>query len=215
MSDPLSVAASVAGLVGLTLQLIDVVSRFSGAAAALQEIIQELTALQVVLKQLDSFLDIQGPSGFSHTSALCIANAACECKLRDLLIKPQKSAQQTSKTAKLWDRLRWPLASKEHRETVDALHRYTQMYELALTVDGCQLLCKTSNEVSKSLRCQLKLLENTQKISLAMPELVAKADEATVMGKAVLEILSDLSDMKDNVEELKQGVDRLEIMVQG
>lgn len=52
----MSVAASVAGLVGLSIQIIEISKKFTNKKASLYDFIGELTALADVLKRLRDFL---------------------------------------------------------------------------------------------------------------------------------------------------------------
>jgi hypothetical protein len=145
MADPLSIAAGVAGLLGITIQLLDFggkfVSDLKESSTAPQEFLNEVKSLSDVLAQLRDFLRHQEtqPLPFSKTSVLYSTNIACEQKLRKVLSTLEKygnCGKQQKKISKAVQRLKWPFAAKEHREVVEDLHRYVQVFMFGLTVEG-------------------------------------------------------------------------------
>ena len=64
---------------------------------------------------------------------------------------------------------------KEHNETVGDIHRYTDLFHFALTVEGCSLLAKSSTEVAESLKGQSQKLEETKSLCSAISDLVIQA----------------------------------------
>lgn len=119
--DPLSVAAGVAGLLSLTIQLIQISTSIATDAKAAQayNFIAELNTLADVLKRLGAFLNEQSQTGVSFTqvSVLVATNTRCEHKFKELLQKLQRTVFQTNKIKRALDSVLWPLSKKEHTET--------------------------------------------------------------------------------------------------
>jgi hypothetical protein len=139
--DPLSLAASIAGLTSLAIELAKITSGFvsdiSNSARAAQNMLSEATALQHTLEQLAVFLaghDGRGTS-FDKTSVLWGAMRDCEAHLKSL-IKTVKSNTGGSKTSRMVKRLKWPFTKEEHKEAMDALYRCRATFQFSLTLDG-------------------------------------------------------------------------------
>jgi len=58
-------------------------------------------------------------------------------------------------------------------------------------------------------------MADMKKLCIAMSELVAKVEEGSNTAKAVLEILLDFSNLKENMESLAFGIGKLEITLNG
>lgn len=74
-----------------------------------------------------------------------------------------------------------------------------------------QLLSKAAGDVTSTLRSQLRTLEETRKISQAIPALQHSTQEASTWIKAILESVKsfpatgeDIFNIKENVETLKR-----------
>lgn len=94
MGDPLSLAAGVVGLVSLTIQLLQVASKFKdgvkGVSKEVKFLIEELTALNSVLELLQKAWENRRIPPNFDLSALTRIEATCESHLRDLLDKLRK-----------------------------------------------------------------------------------------------------------------------------
>lgn len=118
------------------------------------ELLRELDILHYNLLQLDSFLRSNGAiRSFESTSVLVTSTSACRTKLTELFEKLNSAGDS------LMSRMKWPLNSKEHRDTVQDLRAFAQWIKFALTIDGCALLSKTSAEVLETLRQQLETFQ--------------------------------------------------------
>ncbi|KAL9637688.1 MAG: hypothetical protein Q9164_002040 [Protoblastenia rupestris] len=152
--DPFSITVGIASLVNLTAHTIRLTNgyireaRHSREAAA--DLSKELDVLHFNLSRLDEFLrknEVVQP--FDNTSVLVSSTSACRNKLTILRDKLEGVGGTRL------SRLKWPLNSKEHQESIQELRAFVQWIQFALTVDGCALLAKTSAEVLESLKNQL------------------------------------------------------------
>lgn len=156
--DPLSLAASIGGLVALTARTLQVTRTFThdsrhGKEAA-AELLNELVVLEFNLSRLDQLL--RSPDSelkFEHTSVLVSSSFSFRDKLKVL----QQKLEVASKSR--LTPFKWPLTKSEHRETIDELRAYAQCVQFSLTIGGCTLLSKTSNEVVDVLRNQLEAFQ--------------------------------------------------------
>ena len=95
---------------------------------------------------------------FDNTSVLVSSTSACRNQLTILHEKLDGSSGRP------WSRLKWPLNSKEHQETIEQLRVFAESIQFALTVDGCALLSKTSSEVVDTLKHQLETIQLVESI---------------------------------------------------
>lgn len=154
--DPFSLSVGIAGLVGLVATTLSVAKSYrSGVKHAKDSItvlVTELESLQSNLSSLDKFLRSDSAKGmaFQRTSVLRSCTSACEGKLKSLCRKlGQVGDNRTS-------RCLWPLNEKEHQKTVQELRAFAQWMQFALSVDGCSLLSRTSDDVLEILEQQLE-----------------------------------------------------------
>ena len=138
--DPLSVAASVAGLVSLTFEISQTVSHYykavKDAPKSIQEIQQELSLMHSTLQQLDDLL--RGPhmekSSFAQSSVLTTAVTSCVQTIRDISAK--LAPPKPDRLSRTKEALKWPFSEKEVQKRLGALRRYTSTFEFSLNVEG-------------------------------------------------------------------------------
>ena len=136
MADPFALVTGVAGLISLGLEITILTRQYvhgaHNASKDVRELLQELSALDSVLRQLGQLLenDRIDKASFNRTSALFQTQGACEAKLKEMYTRLAKRHDKSTKA------LAWPFTKKEHLEAVMAIHRWVQTFQLALTVDG-------------------------------------------------------------------------------
>ena len=138
--DPLSVAASVAGLVSLTFEISQTVGHYykavKGAPKSIQKIQQELSLMGSTLQQLEDLLrgSHMSKSSFAQSSVLTTAVTSCIQTIEKISAKlaPAK-ADRLSRTK---EALKWPFSEKEVEKRLEALRRYTSTFQFSLNVEG-------------------------------------------------------------------------------
>jgi hypothetical protein len=139
--DPFTLATGVVGLLGVTLQISQIVGSYidgvENATKAATELSTTLTILHSTLSRLDVFLRSQSAkdNSFEYTSVLCSATGACKTKL-ELLHSKLSSRRDGSRLNRALHRLKWPLDEKENRTAVQDLQGFIQTFQFALTIDG-------------------------------------------------------------------------------
>lgn len=139
--DPLSAASGIAGLLSLALQVGMTIGIYAnavkGASKDAQKMEREIQAFSSVLKQLCEFLQSKDADhvAFEPTSVLLVATNSCDKELKDLHKKLEKFTKG-DKTSRVLQILSWPFTEKENRETIDTIHRWTQLYSLSLQTAG-------------------------------------------------------------------------------
>lgn len=140
MADPLSIAASVAGLVTLTAQVSISIITYSKAVKdetkSVQEITQELSLMRSVLEQLENLLKGQPmkKSSFDQSSVLATAIFTCRDNIQTISMKLPKSTQNGMSRA--MEKFKWPFTEKETQKRLEVLRRCTSTFQFSLTVEG-------------------------------------------------------------------------------
>lgn len=141
--DPFSITAGVAGLLSLTIQTQQIVSKYAASIkqsfAEAKEVATELTALAAALEQLGRFIKKQGQSSgsFADSSVLFTTVKTCHKRLDSLQSTLEKFEAATESRSKRWKRsIKWPLEKEEHRQTIDAIHKCVAIFQFSLSLDG-------------------------------------------------------------------------------
>lgn len=139
--DPLSVAASVAGLLGLMIQvsqmLYEQAHTLKNAAVDVQGLLGELDLLRQILIKLETFLRGQALKShlFGNTSVLINSIKGCSNKVSAIQLRLEKLGQKQS-LAQIIERGKWYFERDEHQEIVTTLHRYLGIFQIFLSVGG-------------------------------------------------------------------------------
>lgn len=140
--DPLSIAASIAGLVGLSCEISYIVQEYyssaKNASKDIKNVQNELEALSDVLKRLEYMLrndrEVKAFSAFSSSSVLVTALQACHEQIKEISAKLKSSKHGSD--CRIWERLKWPFSEKDVKKMLDAIRRFTLTFQFSLTVDG-------------------------------------------------------------------------------
>ncbi len=177
--DPVSLGLTIAGLVPPITKAIGCAKEYSDkvrtAREAMAALITELEALQFSVRNLHGFLKSDALSGddlrFQQTSVLLSCSKACEEKLQSL---SQKLGQESSGRR---SRFLWPFSEKEHQKTLQELRNFTSWMHFALSIDGCKLLSRTSDDVLKLLAQQLEHFKIIQSLGDTVAQISSTVQE--------------------------------------
>ena len=164
--DPLSLAASVAGLISLAGATLSITKTFIHDAKhgkeTAQEFLQELDVLHFNLARLDNFLRSESDAigYFNDTSVLVSSTHSCKNRLDALHAR----LIETKERRLSLHTLTWPFKVKEHRDMIAELRAFAHWVQFALTINGCNLLAKTSVDVVEILRKQLESFQLLQRV---------------------------------------------------
>jgi uncharacterized protein YukE len=140
--DPFSITAGIAGLLSLSLQVSQIVTKHIESVKDAQQeahtLSTKLNALISVLQQLEKFIEKHARSGhFSESSVLYGTIKRCEGSLQQLDETLSKFVQDTTRDSRSWRRwMRWPLSRAKHQQTVTLLHEYLEVFNLSMSLDG-------------------------------------------------------------------------------
>ena len=138
--DPISVAASVAGLVSLTIEASQIIASYckavKDAPKSIDRVHQELISLTSALQQLDEFLHSQRlkDTTFDQSAVLSTALKSCTGDVEVISNKLPKLKQDG--TSSRLERLKWPFGEKDLQKTLKALRGYTTTFQFSLTIEG-------------------------------------------------------------------------------
>jgi len=151
--EPLSIAASVAGLLSLTLEVSKTLDTYIGsvknAPTESLRLAQEVSTLASTLGSLGRFLQAQAPSSpqhFGQTSALVAAASSCHDTLGTLRATLGKFLDK-AEGKKWYKRLAWPIKRDEHVRIVDAVRRFTQIFQFSLSIEGWYVVLGTQDRI--------------------------------------------------------------------
>lgn len=147
MSDPLSLAASIAGLISLADVTFKYTYKFVGAAkdaktdvSALADEINNLGSVLRVLEALASDMEAEGDQ-FDPTLRNHYLNH-CFKALSRIEMKTKKAIERfvRSKVDCIYQQLKWPFSSSETNSLLDELSRHKETINMALAADSMQKL---------------------------------------------------------------------------
>ncbi len=141
MADPLSAAASLAGLVSLAIQLSQLsfqyVSAIKGSSKAWSSYIQELSALTSVLLKVQHASDgIKSLHAVTTRPGISEATVRdCEAELGELKTVLSEKLQKRGIRGKL-DMFAWPFSEADTDKKVQTLHRFCALFSSSLVADN-------------------------------------------------------------------------------
>ena len=199
MADPVSILGTVVGVTSLAIQVTEILRNYWKGVSNFQDEAEQIRGdserLSAVLNSLREFLERDKTKlsrSFTTTSTLYSANVRCEIRLA-LLIESLRKQSEGSKRKKILKALKWPLKADETQQMSTELRGYTQTFQFALTLDGCQLLLQTSSEVSHHLKdlVALSAITNQQTEDIAL-------------------VIKTISSLPQTTCAIRKGVEKLE-----
>ncbi|EXK44728.1 hypothetical protein FOMG_03414 [Fusarium oxysporum f. sp. melonis 26406] len=156
VADPLSISASIAGLVALADLIFrsgtKYVKSYRGASTEVGNLIREIRSLSVILHNLSLVaFDLEETEPPEPTAAVHESSSVlqphylhdCHQLLRRLetgLSRTEASLDSGSEHQRLYARLKWPFTSTESKEMIQDVQRYNQIIHTALAADSLAML---------------------------------------------------------------------------
>ncbi|KAF4618351.1 hypothetical protein G7Y89_g14953 [Cudoniella acicularis] len=193
--DPLSLTVSIAGLLGLALQLKDIlmvlVTDVKDAPKAISDLSSQVLALQGVSAQFQPVIK-KDETQIDPSSVLFAVTSNCQAEIKALLaLLPNMST--LGSWEKTWTRLKWPFQKKELEEIMIKF----------------VLLIKTSQEVSEVLKQDLDALKQISVLSSRFNTFSSIVDEKAGAAKRqrlkVLDLIRGLPNIVDNISDVKES----------
>jgi hypothetical protein len=137
MADPLSISASVAGLLSLVITVADTtyqyVSTARNAPSAIAAMFAELQALEGVLIKLDDMTHKSDSQSFN--SFPLVDMDRCQGDLQKIQQKLKKRLGSGGSKNPV-QRLMWPFLEDNTAQMVKQLHRYVEIFHVTLSADN-------------------------------------------------------------------------------
>ncbi len=139
--DPLSLAASIAGLAALVATVVSTTYEYGSSvirtSSSQKSFLRELQSLRSTLQQLDGVVAEKDPGSAQYpTVSARLSSAVSECQAagKDLQDNLQKKLN-AGKIKGAISRLAWPLAEGDTMKAIEILARYKSLFHLSMTVD--------------------------------------------------------------------------------
>ncbi|KAL4996475.1 hypothetical protein BDV10DRAFT_187128 [Aspergillus recurvatus] len=167
MADPLSIAASIAGLIALTEELFRLVCKFSCEAKDAKKDIYSLSSgirsLSVVLYDLSLLARSFEDDGLDTIFRLHHVNA-CRQTVQDAKTRLEKAASglKGRRMLAITTRLKWPYTSKDVTKLVEEISRHKATMTLALSADSMRSMLQALSK-QEELGCGIDQLQDAVK----------------------------------------------------
>ncbi|KAI0972498.1 Rho GTPase activation protein [Xylaria arbuscula] len=212
MSDPLSVAASVIGIISVAAKvstgLVGVLKKAHNAPSECRQLQLEVDNVQAILRQLQQFLLGTRKAPRSRTSLILVDQvittlAACVATFSEL--DTFTEALQSESDLKILDRLRWVSKESELKEILVRIESHKSSLNLMLTILTCQKQEEAEDQVDHLCRLVEMVLESNTILAQRLGALEATppdASDRTLLGTVAIQaprISQDLGN--DEVDE--------------
>ncbi|KAJ4263529.1 hypothetical protein NW762_006348 [Fusarium torreyae] len=173
MADPLSLAASIAGIISLTDTVFRYAFRYSrtalGAKEEVQQLSEEINSFAGVLRSLHALACHFEAEGQEFKSALRVEHLSqCERTFEKIERKVKKAADKfnSSRLQGLAQQMKWPYSVSETKELLADISRYKDTISLAASADNMKqlqlLLSKQAENHEKTEKTLMKTLEKVE-----------------------------------------------------
>ncbi len=204
MAEALGVGAGIVGVLGLTIQISQVVVQFGldwkDAPAAVKEFMTELQTLKTILSETNTNLTLspdfkaafqdQHSVLLSHSSPKAgtdsetiVTIQSCKKALEDLLAELKKRGQGSRVG---WQRFKGPFLAEKTRETVEDLRHRCQLLNSMVSVDTAKLSAGALLEIRAARKEQLEwhTTEENLKILKWLSDLDFESKQSDVLAKS-------------------------------
>jgi len=216
--DGISVASGVAGLITLGLQVGGTIAIYINSVKErdknIRELHDELLLLGEVLSGLRDFLVSEKAKGRSFDTNSVLQTAIRDCRNRIERIGDKLKPSDGGKVSRALDKLKWPFEQREVMQMTENLRRFSQTFQFAFTIEGCNLLSKTSEDASQGLQ---QMLETSKKISELSAQMGLSADESSKRAaqlEQIIALVPLLNTTANNVNELTHAARLAELREQ-
>lgn len=160
MVDPVSIAGLILAVPPLLKPIISYVSAVKNASEDIKKLGRELTSLSELVGQVADFVGDESNAGdFEDTSVLYQTTGDFVIHLEALRVELDKAVGAKRGIRRGYDHIKWPFKSSDTQNQLQTFQRYTQMFQLSLTVEGCKLLSQMPKAAAAVE------LANTEKLS--------------------------------------------------
>lgn len=101
----------------------------------------------------------------------------------------EKLREPVTRFKKAMAKLKWPFEQKDVLRVVDSLRRFTQLFQLSLTVANCELLSKTFDDASEGLKLQRENCKQIEKLSAGLPQMAIAAKDTLQQTETLMKLV--------------------------
>ncbi|KAK7419848.1 hypothetical protein QQZ08_010682 [Neonectria magnoliae] len=217
--EALGVAASVAGLISLAVEipkLIGTAISIRSAPDEAKKLCQTAEVLVATLQRLEAFLktDEARDLKMAEDSALVVSISVCQDRMLSLCKKlrsqlPEASGSPHSGLQNIKNvavRFRWSLDKTECLALVSEIHAMQSTFEFCLIIKNCQQMAKSHTEVIAAFKTQSETLSQ---MAASFPD---QAANVSAMLENIRVIQSCVSDAAQRLNHIQIAVDQLQKM---
>lgn len=217
--DGVSVASSIAGLVTLALQVGGTIAIYVNAikerSKNIKELHDELLLLGEVLSGLRDFVNSEKAKGSSFDSHSVLSKAIRDCHQRIERIGDRlKPPPDNGRIARVIDQLKWPFEQREVMQMVENLRRFSQTFQFAYTIEGFNLLRKSSDDATKGLQEMLDVSKKISELSAQMGLSAEEASRRAAQLEQIIALVPVLSKTATDLNEISQATRLAELREQ-
>ncbi|KAF4951699.1 hypothetical protein FSARC_12850 [Fusarium sarcochroum] len=171
MADPLSIAASIAGIISLTDTVFRYVFKYSrnasGAKEDVHRLTEEINAFSTVLRSLQALAIELETEKQPYEPTLRVQHLGdCQRMFERIRKRVKKAADEFDNPSKwqgLTRQLKWPFSSSETKDLLSDISRYKDTISLATSADTMRQLQTSLSQQVKHQEKAEKLLQDTHK----------------------------------------------------
>ena len=208
--DGVSVASSIAGLVTLALQVGGTIAIYVNAikdrSKNVKELHDELLLLGEVLSGLRDFLESEKAKNRSFDTHSVLSQAIRDCRERiERIGERLKPPANGGKLARAIDHLKWPFEQREVMQIMESLRRYSQTFQFAFTIEGFNLLSKSSDDATKGLQEMLEVSRKISELSSQMGLSIEESSKRATQLEQIIALVPMLARTAADVNEISQA----------
>lgn len=216
--DGVSVASGIAGLITLALQVGEAIAVYVNSirerSKTIQELHDELLLLGEVLSRLRDFLRAESARGKSIDPHSVLSQAISACRDRIERIGDRLKPVEGGKLIRTLDRLRWPFEQREVMQMVENLRRYSQTFQFAFTIEGCNLLSKASEDATRGLQEMLEVSKRITQLSVQMGLSAEESSKRAVQLEQIIALVPMLAKTGVEIKEMSHAIHLAELREQ-
>ncbi|KAF7551889.1 hypothetical protein G7Z17_g4705 [Cylindrodendrum hubeiense] len=219
LMEALGVAASVAGLISLAVEipkLIDTAISIRSAPDEAKQLSQTADTLITTLQRLEEFLktDEARDMNMADDSALIVSISACQDRILTLSKKLRSYSPRVSGSSPLGlhsikttaIKFRWPLDKTECMTLISEIHAMQSTFEFCLVIKNCQEMAKSHKEVIARFKAQSETLAQ---MGASFPD---QAAHVSTMLEKIQVVESCVSDAAQRLSHIQVGLEELQKM---
>ncbi|KAG4443324.1 hypothetical protein IFR05_001193 [Cadophora sp. M221] len=168
MADPLSITASIAGILSLTIEVSKIpreqISTYRGALKDTQEILNQVNGIAQVLQSLERLIvKIATIIHFQKASALI---TTCD-DVHDHIFKLRKDLGKVVRVEGRFkesvQKCKWIFTVEERKKVLKTLREYLNTFHMSLDIEGLEMLAKSAADIKALQVEEAELIGHSQR----------------------------------------------------